>query len=807
MEVGRSTTRVDAYDKATGRAKYTDDLCPRNAYVSRILHSTIAHGRVLKIDTSEAEKIEGVIKVLTCFDVPDIQFATAGHPWATDPAKQDIADRKLLNEHVRYYGDDVAVVIAKDYVAADRAIRALKVDYEEYPFVLDPLEAMKEGAPVIHEEMPDNILGHGQIRKGDYQEAIKEPGLIKVEGWYFTPTVQHVHLENHVAYAYEEQGGRITVVSSTQIPHIVRRIVSQALGVPWGHIRLIKPYIGGGFGNKQDALYEPLVAWMTTQVGGHPVKFDTTREETFVSNRVRHAIHSHIISWLRPDGTLVARKAELFSDNGAYASHGHGVVLKAMGSFPQLYPVANFESDAWTMYTNKPSAGAMRAYGIPQAMFALESHTEDIVTQLQLDPYEFRHKNCMPVGYYDDFSKNELYDDSLRQTMDKAKALMDYDRKRELYKNQTGPVRKGIGISLFWYNTAVWPISIETSSCRMMMNPDGSVQVMTGETEIGQGFDTVFAQMAADSIGISADKVHVFTNQDTDVTPYGSGAYGSRQTYVSSFAIAQTGRLLREKILKHAHSLTRMPLEILDLVDGNIVRKGDKRVLMPLSELVTEILYDFKLSDAIAAESTYSVQSNAYSFGVSIAEVEVDIPLCKVKLLDIVNVHDCGTLINPQLAEAQVHGGMSMGIGYGLFETLLNDEKTGRVLNDNLLDYKLPTTMDHPDLKAGFVENPEPTSPFGNKALGEPPACSPAPAIRNAVLQATGVGINTIPLSPHQLFKDFSQAGLLGTEEERLLRRKAYEELKDTVIHVTDQAEEKAAVDTKSPQMQPGGKE
>ena len=807
MEVGKSTKRVDAYDKATGRAKYTDDLCPKNAYVSRILHSTIAHGRVLKIDTAEAEKIDGVVKILTCFDAPDYLWSPAGHPWTTDPSRQDIADRKILHEHVRYYGDEIGAVIARDYVAADRAIRAIKVEYEEYPFVLDPIESKKEGAPVIHEERPDNVLGHSRLTRGNYEEAIKEPGLVKVEGWYHTPTVQHAHIENHVAYAYMEQGGRITVVTSTQIPHLIRRIVGQALGMPWGKIRIIKPYIGGGFGNKQDALYEPLVAWMTTQVGGHPVKFDTTREETFFSNRVRHAIHAHIITWLRPDGTLVARKAELYSDNGAYASHGHGVLQKGMGAYPQLYPVDHFVADGWTMYTNKPAAGAMRAYGIPQAMFQLESHTDDIVIQLNLDPYEFRQKNCMPVGYYDDFSKNELYHDSLRQTMDKAREIMDYDRKRELYKNQTGPVRRGIGLALFWYNTAVWPISIETSTCRMILNQDGSLNVMTGETEIGQGFDTVFAQMAAQSVGIRTENVHVFTNQDTDVSPYGSGAYGSRQTYVSSFSIAQTGQILREKILDHAHSLTRMPADILDLVDGNIVRKTDGRILMSLGDLVTDILYDFKLSDAISAESTYSVQSNAYSFGVSIAEVEVDIPLCKVKLLDIVNVHDCGKLINPALAEGQVHGGMSMGIGYGLFESLLMDEKTGRVLNDNLLDYKLPTTMDHPDLKAGFVENAEPTSPFGTKALGEPPACSPAPAIRNAVLQATGVAVNSIPMSPHQLFKDFSKAGLLGTEEERQMRRKAYEELKDTVIHVTDKAETATPVETKSPELQPRGKE
>ncbi len=767
MEVGKSSKRVDAFDKVTGRAKYADDICPKNAYVSRILHSTIAHGRVLSIDKTEAEKIEGVVKILTCFDAPDIPFPTAGHPWNTDPSHQDVADRKLLNEHVRYYGDDIAAVIAEDYVAADRAIRALKVEYEEYPFVIDPIEAAKEGAPVIHNERQDNnILAHSSIRIGNYEEAIQEPGLIKVEGWYYTPTVQHSHIENHICFAYQEQGGRVTVVSSTQIPHIVRRVVAQALGWPWGKVRIIKPYIGGGFGNKQDALYEPLCAWMSTQVGGHPVKFDVSREETFVNNRVRHAMHAHIISWLRPDGTFAARKLEVWSDQGAYASHGHSVVAKGMGAFPQLYPCDNVETDSWTVYTNKPTAGAMRGYGIPQAMFHNESHIEDIVTAMNLDPIEFRRKNSMPVGYYDSFSKNELYDDSFNQSLDKAMKLIDYDRKRELYKNQTGPIRRGIGTALFWYNTAVWPISIETSSCRMILNQDGSMQLVTGETEIGQGCDTVFAQMAADTVGLRLEDVHVFTNQDTDVTPYGSGAYASRQTYIGGFAIKQTGQLLKEKILGHAHTLTRMPVGILDIVKGNIVRTTDGRVLMSVGELATKILYSIELSEHIAAESTYSVKSNAYSFGVTIAEVEVDIPLCQAKVVNMVNVHDCGLLINPQLAEAQVHGGMSMAIGFGLYEELLVDEKTGKILNDNLLDYKLPTTMDHPDLMVDFVENAEPTSPFGTKALGEPPTCSPAPAIRNAILQATGVAINSSPLNPHKLFVAFTEAGLLHTDKD-----------------------------------------
>ena len=761
--VGKSLKRVDAYDKATGRAKYTDDLCGREALIVKICHSTISHGFVKRIDTAAAERIPGVVRVLTCFDVPEFPFPTAGHPWSTDPAHQDVADRLLLNRHVRYYGDEVAVVIAEDEVAAAQGVRALEVEYEELPFVLDPQKAMEGEAPQIHEEFPGNILKHTDIRRGDYQTAIQEPDLVKVEGWYDTPTVQHCHIENHGCFAYEE-AGRVVVVTSTQIPHIVRRVVGQALGIPWGRVRVIKPYIGGGFGNKQDALYEPLCAWCCTQVGGRLVKLECSREETFISNRVRHAIRTHIISWVRPDGTLAARKFEAFSNQGAYASHGHGVVAKGMGAFPQLYPCDNLECDCWSVFTNLPAAGAMRGYGIPQAMFAGECHIDDICAAIGMTPLEFRRKNLMPVGYQDGFSKNENYFDTFNQCMDRGMAAIDYQRKYQLYQNQTGPVRRGVGMAVFWYNTAVWPISLESSSCRMVLNQDGSLQFQTGETEIGQGCDTAYTQMVAEAVGVPVESVHVVSTQDTDVTPFGTGAYASRQTYIGGFSIMQTAQALRERILQVAHEQTRMPVSNLDLVDGRIVRKSDGRELKSLGDLATESLYSLERSQHITAETTAQIKSNAYSFGCTFAEVEVDIPMCKVKLVQMVNVHDCGRLINPALAEAQVHGGMSMAIGYGLSEELKFDEKTGRPLNGNLLDYKLSTCMDHPTLQAAFVENPEPTSPFGTKALGEPPACSGAPAIRNAIFNATGVAFDRCPITPHVLYQKFKESGLLEEE-------------------------------------------
>ena len=762
MVLGKSVPRVDGYEKVSGRAKYTDDLVGKDALIAKILHSTIANGLVKSMDISEAEKIPGVVKVITCFDVPDISFPTAGHPWSTDPGHQDPADRKLLNRRVRLYGDDIAVVIAEDEVAAARGTRAIKVEYEEYPIVLNPEEAMKPGAPVVHEEVENNILGHTKIENGDFEEAIKEPGLIKIEGVYETPIVQHCHIEVPISYAYMEQG-RITVVSSTQIPHIVRRICGQALGISWGKVRIIKPYIGGGFGNKQDALYEPLNAFLTTQVGGRLVKLELSREETFYGTRVRHAIKFYTTAYLRPDGRLVARDLRAYSNQGAYGSHGHSILSKALTSFRQLYKDEKaVRVEGWTVYTNMATAGAMRGYGTPQSVFCMESMAEDCAKALGMDSLEYRRLNMMPVGFYEPFSKNTNYYDSFNQCIEKGKAYIKWDEKRALYHNQTGPIRRGVGMSLLWYNTAVWPISLEISSCRMVLNQDGSIQLQVAETEIGQGADTAYSQMAADTLGIDYKDVHVISTQDTDVTPFGLGAYGSRQTYVAGMAIRQTAELLKEKILKFAYEYTRMQPYNMDIVDGNIVWKSrDNQVLMSLAELATEVLYSTTHSSHLTAESTAQCKSNAYSFGCAFAEVEVDIPLGKVTVLNVIDVHDCGTLINPQLAAGQVHGGMSMSIGYGLTEQLLYDEKTGKPLNDNLLDYKLSTMMDHPHLEAQFVENPEPTSAYGTKALGEPPTVPAAPAIRNAILNATGVSINKLPMNPHTLFPAFKEAGLI----------------------------------------------
>lgn len=759
MEVGKSVHRVDAFDKATGRAKYCDDLCDRSALVARVLHSTIANGVVKSIDTSAAEQIEGVVKIVTCFDVPQIKFPTAGHPWSTDPHHQDVADRLLLTSRVRFYGDDIAAVVAESEVAAAQALRALRVEYEEYPFVLDVQEAMKPDAPLLHEEFPNNILAHTTIRNGNYEEASREPGLIKVEGWYDTPTVQHCHIENHMCFASME-AGRIVIYSSTQIPHIVRRVVGQALGIPWGKVRVVKPYIGGGFGNKQDVLYEPLNAFLSLQVGGRPVKLELTREETFADTRVRHAIRFHMQGAVRPDGTLVARRVEAFSNQGGYASHGHAIVANASNMIKQLYRDEKaLESESYTVYTSTVAGGAMRGYGIPQGDFAAECLMDDLATAIHMDPLAFRLKNCMEEGYKDPHNGITFYSYGLKKCIEAGKEAVHWDEKRAAYACQTGSRRRGIGMAIFCYKTGVYPISLETATCRMVLNQDGSIQLMMGATEIGQGADTVFTQMAAEVLGVTEDKVYIVSTQDTDVTPFDTGAYASRQSYVSGKAVKKTAEMMKEKILEYASWKLKMDQQTLD-IRNNMIVTAEGEELLTMEALATEALYSLERSVHITAEATSHCKENTFASGACFAEVEVDMPLGKVNVLKIINVHDSGILMNPKLAEAQVHGGMSMGLGYGLSEELMYDAK-GKPLNNNLLDYKLPTAMDTPELNVEFIELQDPTGPFGNKALGEPPAIPVAPAIRNAVLQATGIGFNQLPMEPQRLVAAFKEKGLI----------------------------------------------
>ena len=764
--IGKSVPRVDAYEKVTGRAKFTDDLILNKCLVARVYQAKIGNGVVKTIDTSEAEALDGVVKVVTFKDVPNHCYPTPGHPWSVELAHQDVADRNLLTGRVRYYGDDIAAVVAEDEVTASRALKLIKVEYEEYPVEIHPRKSMVVSPKIsmrgtehpIHLDKKDNILARSSFAIGDVDSAM-EKAAVKLKRSYKTPIVQHCHIENNISYAYMEKG-RIVVVSSTQIPHIVRRIVGQALGIPWGQVRVIKPYVGGGFGNKQEVLYEPLNAFLTMQVGGRPVKIELTREETFTNTRTRHSIEYDMEAGVDAEGHLLAKEMTTYSNQGAYASHGHAIAANGLTASRLQYACPNIRGEAYTVYTNCPTAGAMRGYGIPQVCFATESFMDDIAYEIGMDPLEFRRKNLIH-GYYEDAYLKPIAANTngIFECLEKGAEYIHWDEKRKAYQNQTGDIRRGVGMALFSYKTGVWPISLEIAGARLSLNQDGSVQLQVGATEIGQGADTVFSQMAAETLHMDISRVHIVTQQDTDVTPFDTGAYASRQSFVTGTAVKECAQQLKQKILEYARTLVPGNVDRLELEDGYILADGKPAI--SLEDLAMESYYSLSNSSVLTAEVSRQVKKNTVASGCCFAEVEVDMKLGKIKVLDIVNVHDSGTLLNPQLAAMQVHGGMFMGIGYGVSEQLLIDEKTGRPLNGTLLDYKMMTMMDTPDLTAEFVELNDPMGPYGNKALGEPPAIPSAPAIRNAVLHATGIGFSEIPLTPQRLIDGFTKAGLI----------------------------------------------
>jgi xanthine dehydrogenase molybdenum-binding subunit len=756
MATGKSYIRVDAVDKVTGRAKYTDDLVPVGTLVAKVLHSTIANGLVKKINTEKAKALKGVEAVFTCFDVPDIQFPTAGHPWSTDPSHQDVADRKLLNTRVRYYGDDVAVVVATDEVIATNALDLIEVEYEEYEPLMSIDDAMNSTGVPIHDFKPTNVLVKSNYNVGDktFDEVVAEGDYLIHEDVFELPTVQHCFMENANSFAYEENS-KIVVVSSTQIPHICRRVVGQALGIPWGQVRVIKPYIGGGFGGKQDVLYEPLNAWVCKMLGGRPVKLELSREESFLNTRVRHAMRITVKSALNEQGDLIARKAQLISDQGAYASHGHSVVAGAAHITKMLYQDKLATSVEFiTVYTNKTVGGAMRGYGVPQITFALESHMENLAKKFGFDNIELRKKNMIFEGFVDPLNTIPSITNELPACIEAGAEYLDFRRKHEAYKTQTGDIRKGVGMAIFSYKTGVYPISLETATVRITLNQDGSIQVVLGATEIGQGADTVFSQMAAEIVGVSMDKVHLVSTQDTDLTPYDSGAYASRQSYVSGHAVKKAAIKIKQEILDYCNFLTEK--DNAHDVQENIIVDINGKDIMSLADMAVEAQYNRKMSKHIHAEVTHHCDTNTISHGVTFCEVEVDMKLGKVKVVDIINVHDSGKILNPALALGQVHGGVSMGLGYALSEELLYDEK-GKPYNGNLLGYKLQTAMDTPNIEGKFIEKYDESAPFGNKALGEPPTVPVAPALRNAIVNATNIEFNAIPITAEKIFNKLKE--------------------------------------------------
>lgn len=758
--LGSDINRVDAVAKVTGKAKYTDDFIERDMLVGKVLRSPYAHAYVKNINVEEASKLDGVYAIITSKDLPRVKFATAGHPYSLDPGHRDVEDRLILTDKARLVGDAIAAVVAKDEIIADKALKLIKVDYEILPSVFVPEESVKENAPKIHEDRKNNIIASSVIDIGDIDNEFKNADFI-FEGEYETSIVQHCQLENQTAYAYVDSNDRIVIVTSTQIPHIVRRVVGQALDIPWGRIRVIKPYVGGGFGNKQDVIIEPLTAAMTLAVNGRPVRFSLSREEVFIDTRTRHAMKFNIKSAVSKEGKLLGIYMDNIVNNGAYASHGHSIAMSASSKFRPLYNFNSIRVEPKTVYTNLPTAGAMRGYGIPQVCFALEAHIEDIAVRLNIDSIKFRKDNFISLGHTDPLSGIKVRSFELDKCIERGKELIKWDEKKELYKNQNSNKRKGLGMACFSYFSGTHPVALELAGARIVMNQDGSVQLQVGATEIGQGSDTVFSQMVAEVLGLDMKDVHIVTTQDTDITPFDTGAYASRQTFVTGAAVKKAAEEVKEKVLSIASKKFGLNIEELDIEDGNIIEKKLNDILCPLSEIAMYSYYDRINAKPITSDTSENVRINAVAYGVTFAEVEVDIESGKIEVLEIYNIHDSGKIMNYKLAEGQVQGGVSMGLGYALSEQMLFDKKTGKPLNNNLLDYKIQTILDTPKIGVDFVEEADPAGSFGQKSLGENPTISPAPAIRNAVLDATGVALNKLPMNPQSVFEKFREVGLV----------------------------------------------
>ncbi|ALP42682.1 xanthine dehydrogenase molybdenum-binding subunit XdhA [Aeromonas schubertii] len=759
MSIGLPFRRVDAQAKVTGRARYTDDFTMLGMRHAKYVRSTLAHGRVTAIDCSEALALQGVEAVFTWQDVPDICYRTAGHAWNLDESKRDVKDRRLLTDHVRHYGDGVAIVVARDPLTAEKGAALVRVTYEPLPVMTDAHSALAEGAEPIHPG--GNLLRQSQIRGGEPEQAI-EGAPFRCQGHYETPVVQHCHLESVTCYAYMEQPGHLVVVSSTQIPQIVRSRVAKSLGLPWANVRVVKPYVGGGFGNKQDVLEEPMAAFLSYKLGGVPVKVTLSREECFLASRTRHGFHIDGELGMDQDGRLLGYRLDVLSNTGAYASHGHSIACAGANKISYLYPRSAFGYDARTFYSNLPTAGAMRGYGAPQVVFALECMMDDACTALGLDPLAVRLANVAREGDVNPVNRKTIYSAGLPECLRRGRELFEWDRRRAECQSQTGRVRRGVGVACFSYGSNTYPVGVEIAGARMLLNQDGSVNLQIGATEIGQGSDTVFAQMAAQTLGVPFEQIRVISTQDTDITAYDPGSFASRQSYVAAPAIHEAALQLKARILALASQLCHQEVGSLTLIDGYVVLAGaPDKVLMSVAEVSQNAYYHLSIGGQITSEVSHKTTTNPPSFGCTFVDLSVDLDLCKVTINRIMNLHDAGQILNPVLAEGQVHGGMGMGIGWALFEEMIIDPKSGVVRNPNLLDYKFPTITDLPPLECDFVQTYEPQSVYGHKSLGEPPIISPAPAIRNAILMATGVAINTLPITPKSLYRAFVRAALI----------------------------------------------
>ena len=758
-EVGKAVRKKDAMALVTGQPVYTDDLAPKECLIVKVLRSPHANAYIKDIQTEAAKKVPGIEAVYTWQDVPKERFSQAGQ---TMPEISP-HDRLILDRHVRYVGDAAAIVAGEDEACVDRALKLIKVTYEVLPAILDFHKA-KDNEILVHPEenwkslIPTgadnkrNLCAHQEDGKEDVEKVLEDCDIV-VEGTYHVPAVQQAMMETFRTACYIDTYGRLVVLSSTQIVFHVRRIISNALGIPKHKIRALKPRIGGGFGAKQTVvaeIYPAFVTWMTKK----PSKIIYTRQESQIASSPRHEMEVKIKVGADRDGKIRAVDMYNLSNTGAYGEHGPTTAgltgHKAIPLYTKNMEAYRFVFDV--VYTNVMSSGAYRGYGATQGIFALESAVNELAGRLGMDPIELRMKNLVREGmvmpaYYGEVANSCHLD----QCLMRAKVMIRWGEKFPYKDMGNGKVR-GVGVAMAMQGSCI--SNVDVGSATVMLNEDGSYTLSIGAADMGTGCDTILAQMAAESLDCSTDEI-IISGADTDTSPYDSGSYASSTTYVTGQAVVKACEKLQEKIKTLGAKLLNCAQEETEY-DGHQVKnlKTGQAVTLEDIGIAAQCNNDYALK--VTESHTSPVSPPPYMAG--IAEVELDIQTGHVEMIDYAAVVDCGTVVNPNLARVQTEGGLVQGIGMALHENIQYTEK-GQMLNNSFMQYKIPTRLDMGRLRVEFAPSYEPTGPFGAKSIGEVVINTPAPAIAHAIANITGIWFKDLPVTGEKIVMGMMQKG------------------------------------------------
>ncbi len=747
--IGKSVPRNDGWDKVTGKAKYTGDLKFPNLLVGKILTSPHAHARILSIDTSEAEKLPGVKAVITHEDVPSVKYGIS-------PARWD--ENIFCIDKVRFVGDKVAAVAAVDEETVYKALKLIKVEYEVLPAVFDPFEAMREDAPLVQEEYPRNINTEIHQNFGDVDKAFAEAYYVRTDRFKGQRTYQSP-IEPHSAISHWDRD-KLTIYSSTQSPHYFQYYIAREFGLPMGSVRVLKTHIGGGFGGKLEPTGLEFAGAALSKLTGRPVRMFYDRHDMFAHNRGRHAQFMELKTGVDKDGKILAVHANFVMDGGAYTSLGVASAYYAGALLTIPYEFDNYKFDMFRVNTNLPACGAQRGHGHPQPRFAFESHLDNIAQELGIDPVEIRLRNARK-SQTTTLNEFKVETCALTEALEKARDLSNWREKKGKLTSGRGI---GIGVGSF-VSGAGYPIyrtDLPQASAVIKVNEDGSeVTLYSGSVDIGQGSDTVLCQMAAEAMGYLYEKIRI-VSADTELAPHDFGAYASRQTLMSGAAVKQAGEEVKAQLLEISAPGMGVTAEELDCREGIIFVKANPEISRTFGEVAREF---FVKKGPLVGRGVYHVPklggkfkgaavgtSPAYSFAAQIAEVNIDEETGEVKIEEVWDVHDCGKVINPALLHAQVHGAFYMGMGESVWEQVLFDDK-GRIINANLAEYRLPTALDMPRFHSDLVDTIDPNGPWGVKEVGEGATTPVMGCISNAITDAIGVRINSLPLSYEKVWR------------------------------------------------------